>query len=83
MKISKEDFNMWKNDYVTKEFFLAIESLRDNINEQLLSDSIISSSQGHLMLNRLAGIREGLNQVLFASGEDFCDDEEESETSRV
>ena len=77
MKISKQNFVTWKNDVVTVKFYAALKELRSRIEEQLLQDSIISHMEGHLTLNRLAGIREGLDQVLMLSIEDFDDNDDE------
>lgn len=77
MKINKQDFISWKNHEVTKEFYKVLEELKDQIEEQMLNDGIISATNGHLALNRLAGIREGINQVLFISVEDMDNESED------
>lgn len=71
MKITKQDFSFWKNQVVTKEFYMALEGIRTKIEEQMLSNEVISSPNGHLTLNRLAGIREGIDLVLCMSTDDF------------
>lgn len=75
MKINKTDYIQWKNNNVTVQFIETLQEIRRTIEEQMVQDSIITQPNALLTLNRLSGIREGLDQVLNLTNEDFEDDE--------
>lgn len=75
MKISKMDYVQWKNNNVTVNFINTLQDIRRSIEEQMVQDSVILHQNAVALLARLSGIREGIDQVLNLTNEDFDDDE--------
>ena len=78
MKISKEEFGLWKQHEVTKNLYSALKTIRLQIEQDMLDDNVILSDKGHVTLARLSGIREGLSIILNLTAEDVDDDEEQT-----
>lgn len=75
MKLSKNDFVSWKRDPVTKKIYAALRELRASIEEEMISDEVIHQ-EGIGRIKYLSGVREGINQILHLSTEEFDNEEE-------
>ncbi len=73
MNLSKNDFVCWKRDPVTKKVYAALRELRASVEEEMLLDETIHQ-EGIGRLRYLSGVREGINQILLLSTEEFDDD---------
>lgn len=74
-KITKAEYIFWKNHPVTKAMRKALEEMDLEVKEQMIDDNLLMRSDGQLSIVRLAGVRDGLSQVLNLQVEDFADDE--------
>lgn len=77
--ITEEDFEVWKDNKVTKELFRRLAEQLELIEYQLLDESKYSTD-GLLVLKRLCGERDAIDQILILKSEDFID---ENKSSRV
>jgi hypothetical protein len=69
--ITKEMFEVWMQDEITKEIFSGIQDIKVQIEEGLKSEEIILAKDGQLRLARLLGQRDGLNILLNIEYEEF------------
>jgi hypothetical protein len=76
MKVNKQEFVSWKRDPVTKKIYEGLKVLRASVEEEMLSDNTIHQ-EGIGRIRYLSGVREGINQILYLSIEDFDNDAEE------
>lgn len=74
LMIDVEEFELWKEHKVTKELYTRLTEAYNEIEEQLHNE-VHYTSDGLLVLKRLCGIREALNQVLTLTAEDFIDED--------
>lgn len=72
--INKEDFTNWKNDPITKQIKSVLEDYRQNVEHEMISDRTIRAPDVQRLLERLSGIREGLDIVLNVINTSFDDD---------
>jgi hypothetical protein len=72
MNVTNEMFAEWKSHPVTKEIFLQLVGVRNDLTEQLASGQTIKilAEDTHGMTNRIVGQIDGINQVLNISFED-------------
>lgn len=70
--ISKEEFGLWKRQEVTKAMYAALENMRNNIDEEILSIDYLNPS-AQIILSNFAGFKEGLDIVLNLTAEELDD----------
>lgn len=58
MYITKDEFNQWKTEYVTKEFFTACNERSENAKETLATSAGVDPAQDNFMRGFLFAYRE-------------------------
>lgn len=77
MKITKEEFGLWFNHPVTKQFFICIEDTKKDLNDLLLSSLLhLDSKRKGEVMYRL-GRRDMLDDLLHTNCDDISLYEEE------
>lgn len=74
MQITKDDFELWKEHSVTKKLYDRLQMALDDVDAQLKHEGNYTQD-GLLVLKRLCGIKEALNQILTLEAEDLLEDE--------
>ena len=77
--IDASNFHRWKKDPTTIQLFEGLQSLRDQINEQLIDAHVILEPDSRVHLARLIGMREGLDTVLQIEVDDLIEEIDEDE----
>lgn len=77
-KITREEFNMWRSDNVTKQMFEALALIRQDIESNMLDASTILGANAQVTLAKLCGNRELIDFVLNVDIEDIENEESQS-----
>lgn len=75
--ITTEDFEIWKEHYITKQLYVHLHSIRESVVEGL-QDENLYSPEGLLKLKRLCGTRSIIDIILNIQLEDFIDEDKSS-----
>lgn len=77
MSIDTSEFKEWMEHKVTKSLFNILKLMRDEIEVDMVSNSIIMSTDCQKILVRLSGFREGLDTILDITNEDLNDGDDD------